>query len=182
MKTYFATSNPNKFNEAKELFDKETLEIDHYKVDLVELQTDNVEELALYSVRHAFKAIQKPVFVEDAGLFIKSLKDFPGVYSKHTLHTIGLEGILKLLENIEDRSAEFRAVVAYKNREEEKVFKGVCAGNITSQARGRDGFGFDPIFLPEGREKTFAEDFETKSNLSHRAQALKKLVEHLKSK
>jgi len=182
MKTYFATSNPNKFNEAKELFDKENLELEHYKVDLIELQTNNVEELALYSVRHAFKAIQKPVFVEDAGLFIKSLKDFPGVYSKHALHTIGLDGILKLLENVENRSAEFRAVIAYKTADEEKVFKGVCKGNIASQARGRDGFGYDPIFLPEGKNKTFAEDFETKSNLSHRAQAIRQLVEYLKNK
>jgi XTP/dITP diphosphohydrolase len=180
MKTNFATSNTNKFTEAKMLFDKENLELDHYKVDLIELQTDNVEELALFSVRNAYKALQKPVFVEDTGLFITSLKGFPGVYSKQTLQTIGWEGILKLLEGIEDRSAEFRAVVAYKDGDNEKVFKGVCAGNITSQARGREGFGYDPIFQPKGSEKTFAEDVVAKSNLSHRAQALEQLVKYLK--
>jgi XTP/dITP diphosphohydrolase len=179
MKTYFATSNPNKFNEAKELFDKENLELNHYNVDLIELQTNNVEELALFSVRNAYKALQKPVFVEDAGIFIKSLKGFPGVYSKQVCYTIGLDGILKLLEGVEDRSAEFQAVVAYKDKDEEKVFKGVCAGNITSQALGRDGFGYDPIFLPQGSEKTFAQDVVAKSNLSHRAQAIRQLVKYL---
>jgi XTP/dITP diphosphohydrolase len=181
MKTYFATSNPGKFKEAKMLFDKTDVELEHYDVELMELQTDNVEELALHSVRQAYKILQKPVFVEDAGTFIRALKDFPGVYSKHTCYTIGLPGVLKLMEGVDDRYAEFRAVVAYKNGEEEKVFKGVCAGNITSQARGREGFGYDPIFLPEGKDKTFAEDVETKSNLSHRAQALKKLIEYLKT-
>jgi|TARA_Y100000310_G_scaffold125137_1_gene123961 XTP/dITP diphosphohydrolase len=180
MKTHFATSNPGKFKEAKMLFNKNNLELEHYNVDLLEIQTDNVEELALYSVRHAFKALNKPVFVEDAGIFIKSLKDFPGVYSKHACYTIGLEGILKLLEGVEDRSAEFRAVVAYKDAENEKVFKGVCRGNITSQVRGRDGFGYDPIFLPQGKNKTYAEDLITKTDLSHRAQALKQLVDYLK--
>ena len=63
MKTHFATSNPGKFKEAKMLFNKNNLELEHYNVDLLEIQTDNVEELALYSVRHAFKALNKPVFV-----------------------------------------------------------------------------------------------------------------------
>jgi len=181
MKTHFATSNQGKFKEAKALFDKNNLDLEQYKIDLLEIQTDNVEELARYSVRLAFKAIQKPVFVEDAGLFIKALKDFPGVYSKQAYYTIGNAGILKLLEDMDDRTAEFQAVVAYKDRDNEKVFKGVCKGNIASQARGREGFGFDPIFLPEGKNKTFAEDVETKSNLSHRAQAIQKLIECLKT-
>jgi len=90
MKTHFATSNQGKFKEAKELFDKNNLELEQYNEELTEIQTDNVEELALNSVREAYEKLNKPVFVEDAGLFIKSLKDFPGVYSKHAFHTIGL--------------------------------------------------------------------------------------------
>jgi len=181
MKTYFATSSQGKFKEAKELFEVAGLELEHFDVELTEIQTDNVEELALNSVREAYEKIQKPVFVEDAGVFIKSLKEFPGVYSKHALYTIGCEGIIKLMENAEDHSAEFRAVIAYKDGEQEKVFKGVCVGSIAREARGREGFGFDPIFLPEGKDKTFAEDVATKARLSHRALAIKSLIEHLKN-
>jgi len=83
------------------------------------------------------------------------------------------------MEDAEDRTAEFRAVIAYKNEEGEKLFKGVCIGTIAREARGRDGFGFDPIFLPQEKTRTFAEDLGTKSSLSHRAQAIKKLIKYL---
>lgn len=183
MKTYFATSNPGKFKEAKELFEKNGMELEQFKVELTEIQTDDVEQLALHSVREAYEELKQPVFVEDAGLFIKSLKGFPGVYSKHTYFTIGCDGVRKLLQNADDRTAEFRAVVAYKAGADgnEKVFKGVCVGSIAHESRGRGGFGFDPIFLPEGRDKTFAEDADTKASLSHRANALSELIEWLKS-
>lgn len=180
MKLHFATSNPGKFKEAKELFVKNDLELEQFDIDLTEIQTNYVEELTYHSVRKAFEELQKPVFVEDAGLFINSLKDFPGVYSKHALHTIGLAGILKLLEGVEDRSAYFQAVIAYKDFEKEKVFKGVCRGSIAHKVRGRGGFGFDPIFLPEGHTKTFGEDVKTKANLSHRVLATKELINWLK--
>ncbi|MFH1424248.1 MAG: XTP/dITP diphosphatase [archaeon] len=178
---HFATTNPGKFREAKALFEKNNLELSQFNEELTEIQTDDVEQLALHSVREAYEKLKQPVFVEDAGIFIKSLKGFPGVYSKQAYLTIGLKGILKLLEGVEDRSAEFCAVIAYKDGSGEKVFKGVCIGNISREVRGRGGFGFDPIFLPKGREKTFAEDVETKSNLSHRANALSKLIGHLKN-
>ncbi|MFH1450409.1 MAG: XTP/dITP diphosphatase [archaeon] len=182
MKIYFATSNPVKFAEAKPHFDLAGLELEHHDTELVEMQTDDIEDLALDCVSQAYEEVEQPVFVEDAGMFIRALKDFPGVYSKQAYYTLGLDGILKLMEGVEDRYAEFRAVIAYTDGDEEKVFKGVCKGNIASQVRGRDGFGFDPIFLPEGKNKTFAEDVEAKSNLSHRALAMKQLVEYLKTK
>lgn len=187
MKTiHFATSNSGKFAEAKKLFSESglgpELKLERFDVELTEIQTDDVAELALVSVREAYEKLKKSVFVEDAGLFINSLKGFPGVYSKHAFFTIGCEGVLKLLESNKDRSAEFRAVVAYKDGAKEKVFKGTCAGSIALQARGREGFGFDPIFLPKGNNKTFAEDAAAKANLSHRAQALRQLITYLKGK
>lgn len=179
MKIYFATSNPGKFREAKELLEKHGIGIVQYKAKLTEIQSNSAEEIALHSVREAHSKLKKPVFVEDTGLFIKSLKDFPGVYSKHAFYTIGLNGILKLLKGEKNRTAKFQAVIAYKSARHEKVFKGTCLGSIAHKIRGRGGFGFDPIFLPSGRDKTFAEDVRTKASLSHRAKALKKLAKYL---
>jgi XTP/dITP diphosphohydrolase len=181
MTYYFATTNPGKFSEVEEKFKEAGLELEQFNEELTEIQSDNIEEIALNCAREAFEKLGKPVFVEDAGLFIKSLKDFPGPYSKHAFFTIGPEGILKLLEGAQDRSAYFQAVIAYKDADKEKVFKGVCKGNIAAQVRGRGGFGFDPVFLPEGRDATFAEDVKTKASLSHRALAVEELISWLKN-
>jgi len=180
MKYYFATSNPGKFSEVKEKFEEAWLELEQLNEELTEIQSDSIEEIALNSAREAYEKLGKPVFVEDAGIFISSLKDFPGPYSKHSFYTIGLEGVLKLLESAEDRSARFQAVIAYRDSAKEKVFKGVCRGSIAHEARGRGGFGFDPIFLPEGSDKTFGEDVKAKSSLSHRALAAEQLINWLK--
>ena len=181
MKTYFATSNKGKFTEAKELFEKAGLELKQYKVDLLEIQSDSLEEISKASARNAFKSLQKPLFVEDAGIFIKTLKGFPGPYSKYVFFTIGLEGILKLMDRVEERKAEFVSVVTYKDADKEKLFKGTCRGNITHKIKGQGGFGFDPIFIPQNHKKTFAEDFEFKKENSHRAQSVKKLADWLKN-
>ena len=117
MKIHFATSNPGKFKEAQELLKKYGIEVEQYNIDLIEIQSDSTEEIALTSVRTLFKEFQKPVFVEDAGLFVKALNGFPGAYSKHAFLTVGLDGILKLLKDEKDRTAEFQAVIAYKDNE-----------------------------------------------------------------
>lgn len=194
---YFATSNSGKFLEAKDAFEKAGLKLKQLKTELLEIQSDSLEEIALISAREAFKKFRKPLFVEDAGLFIKSLNEFPGPYSKHAFFTLGPKGILKLLEDKNNRSAEFVSAIAYisKNKENvralksktehmhnwavQKVFKGVCKGSISHSIKGKSGFGFDPIFIPKRHNKTFAQDFEFKKKVSHRAQSLQKLIKWL---
>jgi len=122
------------------------------------------------------------VFVEDAGLFIDALNGFPGPYSSYVYRTIGVEGVLKLVEG-KSRGAAFVSVIAlYHPGKGVRVFKGMCRGVIAQHPRGFSGFGFDPIFIPEGVGKTFAEMREDEKNkLSHRGEAARKLIEWLKN-
>lgn len=177
MKYYFLTSNEHKFREARELFEEHGLKLEWIKESYEELQGDSLEKVA----EEALKNMEREnVFVEDAGLFVEALKDFPGVYSSYVLKTIGNEGILKLLEGVEDRRARFESVVAFKGKEEVKIFKGVVRGNISLSIRGSMGFGYDPIFVPEGHAVTFAEDYKLKRRISHRIISMTKLINYLK--
>ncbi|RMF90250.1 MAG: non-canonical purine NTP pyrophosphatase, partial [Methanobacteriota archaeon] len=109
---------------------------------------------------------------------------FPGVYSRYVFDTIGNRGILRLLEDVEDRRARFEAVIGYKpdaaGDSDIKLFKGVVEGYVSLSPRGEGGFGYDPIFIPEGYGKTFAEDKALKSRLSHRRKVAEKFIGYLK--
>jgi XTP/dITP diphosphohydrolase len=139
--------------------------------------------VAKFSVKQIEKADICPFVVEDAGLFIEHYSGFPGVYSSYALSTIGLKGILKLMEGLENRDARFHSVVAYRYGTEIRTFQGMVKGNIAQSIRGTSGFGFDPIFIPKEVEgKTFGEMMaEEKKSLSHRAKAFKKLGKWLAS-
>ncbi len=180
-KVYFATSNPWKYREVKEKFEKAGLELGQINMQLLEIQDGGHEEIALTSARDAFEKDKKPLFVEDAGIHIKSLKGFPGEFSAYVFKTIGINGILKLMENVKNREADFISVVAYKDSKQEKVFKAVCRGSITHEVRGEDGFGYDPIFKPKGHDKTFAQDYELKKKLSHRVKSTDMILDWLKN-
>ena len=177
---YFKTSNPHKFDEAKEIFKRYGIELEQIPETYREIQADSLEEV----VKDALKTIEnigRGVFIEDAGLFIKALNGFPGVYSSYIENTIGNDGILKLMEDVDDRSAVFMSVVGFKGFKGFKdfdamIFKGEVKGEIAFESRGTEGFGYDPIFIPEGYKKTFAEDFELKTRISHRRRAIEKLA------
>ena len=120
------------------------------------------------------------MIVEDAGLFVDSLNGFPGAYSGWVQEKIGNAGLLRLLEGIGERSAEFRAVVAFSDGIVEKAFMGTAKGRIAEKMMGESGFGYDPIFVPEGFGQSFAQSIALKNKLSHRYQSLLKLVRFLK--
>ncbi|MEM0085777.1 MAG: RdgB/HAM1 family non-canonical purine NTP pyrophosphatase, partial [Zestosphaera sp.] len=152
-------------------------------LDKVEIQSDDLTSIALYSAVQASLYLREPFFVEDAGLYIKSLKGFPGPFSSYVYKTIGVEGVLKLMSSVSDRTAFFKSVIVlYYPQQGFKVFEGVVYGSISLEARGSGGFGFDPIFVPEGHHKTFAElDLETKNSLSHRGRAFRAMVSWLRT-
>ncbi|KXB00537.1 hypothetical protein AKJ47_02130 [candidate division MSBL1 archaeon SCGC-AAA261G05] len=175
----FVTSNRHKFEEAESLAENFGVELEHRDVPYVEIQADVLEDVAKPSAQQACALIDSPCFVEDAGLFIKSLEGFPGPYSSFVFKTLGNEGILKLMEGEEDRQAEFRSAVGYcEPRAKPKVFKGKVKGVITRETRGSKGFGFDPIFGPErGEGITFGEmELEMKNSFSHRSEAIEKFL------
>ena len=110
----------------------------------------------------------KSVVVDDTGLYINALNGFPGPFSAYTFKKIGCPGILRLLKGIDDRSAVFVSAVGYCDGKELLTFRGECKGIITDVMRGPEVFGYDPIFLPQGESKTFAEDDIMKDRVSHR--------------
>ena len=180
---YFITSNKGKALEAKVKFSPFNIDIVQKNLGYPEIQADSLEDVALFGLRDVRKRFNGSFFLEDAGLFINSLDGFPGVYSAYVYHTIGYGGILKLLANFDEnkRKAYFKSVIAYSEPNKKPlVFIGECSGKISIKSLGNNGFGFDPIFIPDGEEKTFAQmDTEEKNRFSHRGKSLEKLINFL---
>ena len=179
---FFATGNIHKFNEARVVLAGYGLAAGMLRVKGIEVQSDSLSEIAATSALGAYKQIHLPVIVEDAGLFVDSLKGFPGPYAAYVFKTIGNGGLLKLMSNIPNREATFRSAIAYCDDDFGAVtcFDGEAKGKITTaQLKGqRSAFGFDPVFQPDGASKTFAQMSLLEKNLfSHRAKAIVKFAE-----
>ncbi|MBI5226967.1 RdgB/HAM1 family non-canonical purine NTP pyrophosphatase [Candidatus Micrarchaeota archaeon] len=181
MEILFATSNKHKFEEAKSFFGnaRPALKLTHQPFDYSEIRSDNVEEIAKDAAAAAYKQFKKPLFVEDSGLFINSLNDFPGTFSAWTMKKIGNIGILRLMSDSTDRTAKFVSCIAYHDGKKISTFIGTCEGSIAIKISGVDGFGYDPIFIPQGEQKTFAQSIQLKNKLSHRYKVLLKFCEYL---
>lgn len=170
----FATSNNHKFDEATRILAAYDIRLRRLACSLEEIQSDSVQEISAHKARHAFVICNSPVIVEDDILQIPSLGGFPGPYSSYVFETIGNAGILKLMGR--DRSARFVSVVTYCDSETLVSFEGVAPGSISDAIRGT-GWGYDPIFIPHGGSKTFADC--DKDYTSHRRHALVKLTKWL---
>ncbi|MHA1410158.1 MAG: XTP/dITP diphosphatase [Candidatus Odinarchaeia archaeon] len=181
---YFATGNYMKVKEATAILSKYNIKVLHLPVERIEIQSSDLCEIAAYSARKIVEEEKKTVFVEDTGIFIECLNGFPGPYSSYVFKTIGNEGILKLMRNVKNRKAVFRSVIALcEPGSEPKCVKAEVKGKISQEQRG-DGWGYDPIFIPEdGDERTYAEmTLEEKNKISHRYRVLKRFAEELASK
>jgi len=170
------TTNENKFREAALIAKEFGVELEWERRSYTEIQADSLEEIVGFGVEEVCREIGDPCFAEDAGLFIDALNGFPGPYSKFVFLTIGNRGILKLMEGVENRLAEFRSAVAFCSPGGGPVvFSASVRGKITHEPRGTGGFGFDPIFEVNGR--TFAEMSTREKNLlSHRGAAIRKFL------
>ena len=173
----FITGNEHKVIEAENIFSNYGIELEHIDLGYMEPQ-DTLENVARFGARYASRELNKSVIVEDAGLFIRALNDFPGVYSHYVQDTLGNQNVLKLMDGIDDRYAEFRSVIGYCTpNSEPKVFLGRVIGQIAHEERGDLGFAFDPIFYVEEEGKTFGElTTEEKNQFSHRRNSLEKFV------
>ncbi|MCI4371392.1 MAG: non-canonical purine NTP pyrophosphatase, partial [Thermoplasmata archaeon] len=119
--------------------------------------------------------------IDDSGLFLDAFGGFPGVYSSYVYKRLGCAGILKLLSDAKSRAATFETVFLSRRGQEHEVFHGQTRGTIADRERGTSGLGFDPIFVPEGATKTFAEmTISEKNAVSHRARAVETLLRHLR--
>lgn len=183
MKIRFATSNRGKIEEAQARLGPLGFTVVGTKRELEEIQADNIEDVARHKARQLIGRLTPPFFIEDAGLHIESLNGFPATYSSFVFRTIGNEGILRLLtgKTATHRRAQFRAVIAYVDASRRiRLFTGIADGHIADAPRGHNGFGFDPIFIPDGSERTIAElEAREKGDVSHRGHALDLLAAHL---
>ncbi len=166
----FVSSNKNKFNEAKNILSKNGINLGFFKSSLREIQAESIKEIAALKVDEAYRQCNKPVIVEDAGLFVESLNGFPGPFSSYVFKTIGNSGILRLVKT--NRKAKFQSVVAYCDDKYGVVlFDAKVEGKISKNSKGK-GWGYDPIFIPNRQNKTYAM-LSNKNEISHRYKALK---------
>ncbi len=182
MRLRFITSNKHKFSEVKHVFDEHNLKIEHLSMKYTELQADTTEQIALASAASLSTIIDGDFIIEDSGISVNALNNFPGPYSSYVYQTLGWQGILKLLGDKKDRDAYFTSVFVLYLNNEFSVFSGKCKGSIALEGRGHDGFGFDPVFIPENEMQTFAEmSDDLKNSISHRSVSIRKLIDFIKS-
>ena len=182
MEALFVTSNPNKAREAGEILGVELRSI---ALDLPELQDLDVAQVAAVkaaAAREALGAPDSPILVEDSGLVVEAWNGLPGALTKWFLASVGNEGILRMLQGEEDRSARAACALAIVFADAStRVFLGEVGGTIPPEPRGSGGFGWDPIFVPEGYSETYAELGPRKHEDSHRARALRAAREALRA-
>lgn len=166
----FASTNQNKHREVQSILAPHGIDAEFVRAELTEIQSDSLEAIAREKAKSAFAQVSKPVIVEDDGLSIDALKGFPGQYSSYVFKTLGNAGILKLLSGVHDRSASFVSLMAFCDGKDVTVFEGRVSGRI-SEREAKGGWGYDPIFVPDGADHAYAE-LENKNDYSHRRKAL----------
>ncbi len=187
----FATNNKHKLDEVKALlpegFRLLTLTEAGYIGELPEEQ-DTIEGNSRQKAEFVLNRCQLPVFADDSGLLVDALNGAPGVNSAYYAgpqrnDRANVELLLANLKDHSDRRAHFKSVITWLDNGSERQFEGIVRGRITNAPRGEGGFGYDPVFIPEGFDKTFGEMSEAEKNqISHRAIAVGKLVDFLQSK
>ena len=175
----FVTSNKNKVKEFKQILEPE-IKVNHIKLSYPELRSDNPEDIAKHSAEMLANKLRKLVVVEDSGLFIEALNDFPGTCSAYIHKRIGLQGIIKLMQGIKNRECTYKSAVAYCEPGKKAIgFLGEEKGNVAENVRGNHGFGHDPIFIPEGSNKTYGEMENCIEIKKFRRRAVEKLRDYL---
>ena len=190
MKLIFATHNSNKVKEILPL-------VGHNKLssledigfhDEIEETGKTLEENALKKAKFIYDKFNENCFADDTGLEVECLDGAPGVYSARYAGNQknaedNMEKLLDLLKNKTNRKAQFRTVIALIIDGEEHLFEGIVKGEVLDKKKGDKGFGYDPVFLPDGYDQSFAElPINEKNEISHRARALKKLNKFLNDK
>jgi XTP/dITP diphosphohydrolase len=153
----FLTGNKWKLFIAKKVFEKYNLTFENQSVNINEIQSEDPNEISLYSAIEGFSFIKKPVIKIDTGLAIKSLNGFPGPYSSYAEKTLGTKGILNIINQLEDKKAKIYGCLTFFDGKTIKQFNGSCEGHLITTPKGDYGYFFDQIFIPEGYNKTLGE-------------------------
>ena len=149
--------NSFKLESARYALEPLEFKVDNEKLETPEIQADDVVDVSKNSVKWAVEKLKKPVLKNDSGLFVNSLNGFPGVYTRYVEETIGVDGLLKLMEGFDDRSAYFKEAIAYcEPGKEPIVFVGITKGTIDIKQSGTYGCSWDFVFIPDGEDRTLA--------------------------
>lgn len=190
-KLVFATNNAHKLREVREMLEGEITVLSLADIGCSETipeTSDTLQGNALIKARYIKTHYGYDCFADDTGLQVVQLGGRPGVYSARYAGEEcdpekNMQKLLGELEGIDDRRASFITVVALIQGEEEKIFEGEVKGRILEEKQGSEGFGYDPLFVPDGYEESFAQlGEETKNHISHRARAMQKMKEYLLGK
>src|SRR5712691_918423 len=175
---WFVTQNAHKYQEARRTLGPFGISFRKLSSSKTEIQSTDLVDIAKFAAKEAAEKHNRTVVVEDSGLFVKALNGFPGPYSSYVHATIGVEGLVRLMNQKLRREAYFQAsLVVASPRGTSQEFSGRAYGTISHKPAGKKGFGFDPIFIPKDTRKTFAQGgSEFKDRYSHRAIAFKKLA------
>jgi len=188
MTLVFASNNEHKIKEINSLLGNSFRLLSLHDINIREdipEEEPQIEGNALAKARFVFKTSGLNVFADDTGLEITALNGMPGVHSarfagENKDSSANIEKVLSLLGNTENREARFRTVIALILEKKEYLFEGIVNGTIIHDKKGTEGFGYDPIFVPDGKICTFAEmELAEKNTVSHRARAFEKLKEFL---
>ena len=188
MKIIFASNNKNKIREIKHVLGNSFTLLSLNDINMEEDIPENeptLEGNALLKARYIFMATGMDVFADDTGLEVEALDGLPGAHSarfagENKDSGANIDKLLALLGTSVNRNARFRTVIALIIDGKEYLFEGIVSGKIINEKRGREGFGYDPVFIPEGKKLTFAEmDLDEKNKISHRARAFEKLKDFL---
>ena len=184
----FATSNQNKVLEIQKILPKKfnikSLKDLNYFEDVPENET-TIEGNAIFKAKYIYEKFNINVFADDTGLEVEALNGEPGVHSARYAGTTGsseknIKKLLKNLKNIKNRNARFKTVIALIIDNKLHIFSGIVEGYILDSPKGNNGFGYDPIFCPNGFDKSFAElTLKEKNLISHRSLAMKKLIDFI---
>jgi len=188
MKLVFASNNKHKVKEISHILDNKITLLSLEEINILEDIPENeplIEGNALFKARYVYNATGLNVFADDTGLEIEALNGQPGVHSARFAgeskdSSANIAKVLTMLKGIENRKARFRTVIALIFENKEYLFEGIISGTIIDEKRGDEGFGYDPVFIPDGKKLTFAQMTLTEKNkISHRAIAFEKLKEFL---
>ncbi len=150
----FVTGNANKAKYFAEIIGQQ---INHYSVDIDEIQSLDLEEVVAHKAKAAYNQLKTPVLVEDTSVIINSMGKLPGPFVKWFIESMGLDEVCKLADFNNDRSAIVGAAFAYYDGKNLKIFKSQLKGRIANEAKGDTGFGWNAIFIPEGSQQTLGQ-------------------------
>lgn len=154
-KITYVTGNWAKIDSARQILEPLGFFVDNIKMETIEIQADDVEDVAKYSAKWASDKLKCSVLKNDTGLFVEALNGFPGVYTHYVDDTLGEDGLLKLLDGVENRKAYFKEVLAFCEYGKEPItFIGITKGTIAKEKSGTYGWSWDFIFIPDGEDKT----------------------------